>query len=634
MIKRNSFFLGILVLFVFMINSQVCADDLFLNEIARDTWNYLESTTTKHLPWSWKSDDSSGGDYCNPAEIGLLALSYIAVYDLSKEWSPEWGTVETEVIAILNQLRAWQTNKDNSYEYSVFYQGYWISKSPPVVGNVSDDNHYNQVVPSIDNAWLAACLMTIMEYAKTHNHSDIHTISNDILNEMDFTMWYNFDTHKFYWGAYQDPKNGGVCDYYSNENRITNFIAAALGQLSLDEFHLSIDALEKPTEDYDQIKVENVAWDGSIFTYFSPALFINEKETSYATKTLEPIVETQIKYALNESYDAWGLSDCFGVGNEGYTQQGAFPIPSTNSNLPETIPGLVSPHASAFALNTPFFSNAIDNLKQLKNNFPLLYNSNGFKDSVVVLSDSPNYGDVSNRFSALAQQWILLSIANKINGFIWNYFYENEGVSKTHDALFNNTRKVTFISPLGTINDTTPSYTWYENFGATWYKLFVWNNSKEKIHSQWYESSGICSEGKCSVQLDSSLKSGNYECFVKSWNEHGNTWSEGMSFAIQGDDTPPSKVTHTSPSGAIQTSTPAFTWTADPASTWYRLWIGYPGDIKILGKWYEASTICSDDECSVGLELDLSNGDYEWYIKSWNSSGKVWSDGMVFTITK
>jgi hypothetical protein len=151
----------------------------FLDDLARDTWNYLGSdwARSQHLPWSWRSTDPNllGGEYCNPAEIGLLTLSYLAAFDLNRSWGPEWSTAEEEVMAILNQLIAWQTGTQstqphgpNSY-HNLFFQWYWINEtqwSPPVVGDANGDN---QVVPSVDNAWLAACLVTIKEYAVFHN---------------------------------------------------------------------------------------------------------------------------------------------------------------------------------------------------------------------------------------------------------------------------------------------------------------------------------------------------------------------------------------------------------------------------------------------------------------------------------
>ncbi len=100
----------------------------------------------------------------------------------------------------------------------------------------------------------------------------------------------------------------------------------------------------------------------------------------------------------------------------------------------------------------------------------------------------------------------------------------------------------------------------------------------------------------------------------------------------QSDSIPPSKITHTSPSGTAQEPTPTFTWSEDPASTWYKFWVGDPNGDKVFAQWYEATEICSGGSCSVTLDTELAEGSYEWYIKSWNDYGKVWSDGMSFSL--
>jgi hypothetical protein len=192
------------------------SDEDALEAIARDTWAYLHSdpATVNHLPYSWWSPSISGGDYANPAEIGLYALSWLAAYDLGQPWSPSWTERNAEVTAILDQLRAWQTGSQsyqphgpNAYANSVFYQWYWISWSPPVVGADVGDNH---LVPSVDNAWLAASLITIREYAGAHGHAALTQKADAILTDMDFTLWYHPDSHRFSWGAVEDPQ-GGAC---------------------------------------------------------------------------------------------------------------------------------------------------------------------------------------------------------------------------------------------------------------------------------------------------------------------------------------------------------------------------------------------------------------------------------------
>lgn len=387
------------------------AESEFLDELAKDTWSYLKSdwATDHHLPWSWRSSTITGGDYANPAEIGFYALSWVAAYDLQRTWSPSWSETESEISATLDQLRAWQTgsqiqqpNGPNAYDNSVFYQWYWVSWSPPVVGGSAGDNH---LVPSIDNAWLAASLIAIREYSEANNHPALAQKADAILDDMDFTIWYHFDTHRFSWGNIENPQGGSQADYYSNENRIINFVARALGQLSEAEFQQSLLALNKPAGIYNGITVEDVSWDGSYFTYASPALFIREMETSYGWNTINSATRAQIKYAQDQAYDAWGLSDSFDIGSGGYVQQGAPPTAMVGS--PETRPGLVTPHAGALALLSPLATQAIVNLENIASGFTCYGATYGFRDSVMA-KPGVNYGKCSDRFSALGQEWIFL----------------------------------------------------------------------------------------------------------------------------------------------------------------------------------------------------------------------------------
>jgi hypothetical protein len=102
----------------------------------------------------------------------------------------------------------------------------------------------------------------------------------------------------------------------------------------------------------------------------------------------------------------------------------------------EDHPGVVTPHASALALMTSYADEAAANLQTLST-FDSLYDPvYGFKDSVMVKTDDPNYGAASERFSELAQTYILLSIAQHKTGFIWKYFYANPEVVATHQELF------------------------------------------------------------------------------------------------------------------------------------------------------------------------------------------------------
>lgn len=200
--------------------------------------------------------------------------------------------------------------------------------------------------------------------------------------------------------------------------------------------------------------------------------------------------------------------------------------------------------------------------------------------------------------------------------------------------------KVGLVSPSATLGDTAPIFTWQADNCATWYKLYIENTTTGEIIRQWYEvvnnseeSPDVSQSGdQCSVTFGSALAGGSYVWHILPWNESGKgTWSDGMNFTVE--STIPGKVTHTSPSGTIQDAMPTYTWVHDTNATWYKFWIGYPNGERVFAQWYDAADICSEGNCSATPDSGLSNKSYEWYVKSWSESGKVWSNGMPFTVT-
>jgi RHS repeat-associated protein len=434
----------------------------FLDELARLTYASLsaERSTDNALPWSWWSESLAGGDYCNPAEIGFYLLSHLCAYDYRADWSPTWEQAARALSATLDQLAVWQASETDTYQHALFYRGYWLNPTPRVGAG-----DYNHEVPSVDNAWLAASLLTLQGFCDTHPHlADAAALSAQcaaILAPMDFMAWYDPATHRFNWGGPNDPKGGTWADIYSNENRIINLVARCLARLNgstgfaAAEFAASLAALQQTPGEYDGITVGRVAYDGSLFTYLLPAQFVREMETSYGADTIAAAVAAQVRYATNHDRVAFGVSDGFGPGDQGYLERGAPPRASGDPNN-DPDDGLIVPGALGLALVSSHANRAIDVLAYLQEAFPGCFSADhGFRASVNVLS-----GQASNRFTALDQGMLLLALANQANGTIWRSFYASPAVAAVHAEVFG-TAPADITPPYITnVDSTTPDGTY------------------------------------------------------------------------------------------------------------------------------------------------------------------------------
>jgi hypothetical protein len=200
--------------------------------------------------------------------------------------------------------------------------------------------------------------------------------------------------------------------------------------------------------------------------------------------------------------------------------------------------------------------------------------------------------------------------------------------------------KATLLSPSGSTQSATPTYTWNAVPSATWYYLWVNDSTTTpgKV-KQWYAASEAgcgAGTGNCSVLPSTALAAGAAEWWIQTWNEAGyGPWSDGMRFTVTSAG-PPGKATLIAPTGTITNSTPTYSWNAVAGSTWYLLWVN---DATVSGKintWYTAEQAgcgAASGICTIKPDIALSNGAAQWWIQTWNASGYgPWSDGMAFVV--
>ncbi len=247
---------------------------------------------------------------------------------------------------------------------------------------------------------------------------------------------------------------------FNTEPRIASYIGIALGQIPPEHYfagwrtfpatcdwswpeqmprgetrsYMGLDVFEGAYPYDDQLVVPT--WGGSMFEALMVPLVVPEEQWGPASWAVtHPLyVESQIEFGLAEAgYGYWGFSpasnpaggyreygvDAIGMEPNGYTADterltladGGWDDPAC-PRAPTPISaygeGVVTPHAAFLALDFAPDA-ALDNLANLKHDFPGLYGRGGFKDTVNVAS-----GQLADRYLALDQGMVVAAIANEL----------------------------------------------------------------------------------------------------------------------------------------------------------------------------------------------------------------------------
>ena len=219
---------------------------------------------------------------------------------------------------------------------------------------------------------------------------------------------------------------------------------------------------------------------------------------------------------------------------------------------------------------------------------------------------------------------------------------------------------ITLISP-DSENLNPVVFSWDHVEGATSYRLSLVNASTgERVEDviEWYEIEDNtvlpdveCADGTCTVAANVTLAPGQYQWWVKGYNQTNEDWpdgkgpwSDGMSFSVREVDGFPSQATPVSPEGVIQSRTPEFIWNEDIIATWYQISVKNTatGTSTLIKQWYEiednesefSQATCSGGKCSAVLSTALEPGDYTWQVKGYNEEYGPgdWSEEKSFTI--
>ncbi len=273
------------------------------------------------------------------------------------------------------------------------------------------------------------------------------------------------------------------------------------------------------------------------------------------------------------------------------------------------------------------------------------------KKLILTVSDSP-----AMRFSGTLRD---INVVNRvitgtntytaINLNAGTYYWKVEAIGVNDNRVLSDIGKftvnttvtapgvATLLTPIGTITDTTPAYTWNAVSNSTWYNLWV-NDATGTPIKQWYTAAqaGCASgTGTCSVTPSTTLAPGNAVWWIQTWNTTATgPWSAATNFSV-GIVSPPQAANLNSPTGAITDTTPTYRWNAVSNSTWYHLWVNDATGTPIK-QWYtaaQAGCASGTGTCSVTPSTTLATGNATWWIQTWNAIATgPWSAAMVFNI--
>jgi len=195
------------------------------------------------------------------------------------------------------------------------------------------------------------------------------------------------------------------------------------------------------------------------------------------------------------------------------------------------------------------------------------------------------------------------------------------------------------LNPMGTITDTTPTYSWNAVSGATWYLAWV-SGPSGNVLAEWVTPTNAgCGGGTgvCTLTPTAVLSSGNHSWWAKGWNatERDGPWSARKDFTVEVIDRL-TRPTLLNPMGAITDTTPTYSWNTVSRATWYQVWVNSPSG-NVLAEWVSETNAGCDGgtgACTLTPTVALLDGNYGWWAKGWNATERdgPWSLRKDFTL--
>lgn len=205
------------------------------------------------------------------------------------------------------------------------------------------------------------------------------------------------------------------------------------------------------------------------------------------------------------------------------------------------------------------------------------------------------------------------------------------------------------LSPDGTItqSDGGITYVWPDLPDVQAYDLYVSPSSdvNTSLFNQTIDAAIYCDGDLCRVDAPTVdpmawLPNGEYTAFLRLRRADDiSDWAGGFNFSV---NVPvPASVTLQSLTGTRLTSRPTFNWQLNGSAnnaSWFEIYAAPQADQSsfIIYDWYSRMNICANGEnplCSLSASVDMANGNYVLYLRSWGPGGfSNWAGPLNYTI--
>ncbi|MDP9257559.1 MAG: DUF3131 domain-containing protein [Actinomycetota bacterium] len=421
-----------------------------LRQYARDTWSSFVAMTdpVSGLPTDSLSADGTRSVQTSTTNIGAYMWSALVAERLGLITHAE---IVARLSTTIGTLEHMERYRGQFYNWVDYRTGVKLTVWPPTGAPLKP------ILSSVDNGWLATGLRVVQRSVP-----ELAARAGALFDSMDFGFYYRPAVNRIaFFYAPSDGESPCCYDTIASESRIASYIGIAKGELPLKHYfgawrsfpdtcdwswqetrplgvsraYFGVNVFEGAYP-YNATRVMP-SWGGSMFEALMPALFVPEERWAPGSWAVNhPLtVQAHIHHGLVQAgYGYWGFSPS-NTPEGGYAAYGVDAIgmdpngnPSNEDNTlvdagfagcpgrapkPEPPPsaytnGVVTPHAAFLALRfAP--KETLANLQRLAGDFPGLYGSWGFRDSVNV-----DTGVVSGSYLSLDQGMIMAAVGNAL----------------------------------------------------------------------------------------------------------------------------------------------------------------------------------------------------------------------------